>query len=303
MPPTTPRVGPWTTIRVAHRPASPTCGEPAPVTHGGLQDRFYAVPGQWDLQRCGQAGCETAWLDPCPVAEDFPKLYATYYTGGSRGTADPAGRVGAWLSGFILPAETDDGLPATTAGLGAGRLLSRVGPLRESALGTVLWLRAADRGRLLDVGCGSGVFLRTMADLGWSVTGVEPDPAAGGVARARGLRVVTGTIESARLPAGTFDIVTMSHVLEHVTDPLGTLRECGRVLAPGGRLIAVTPNARSHGARTFGAAWMGWDPPRHLVVFSPDSLRNTLLLHLREYSLSRRRPVGEELIGVGLTPA
>ena len=243
MRPTTPRVGPGTTLRVAPRPACPTCGEPGPVTHGGPQDRFYAVLGQCDLRRCGQAGCGTVWLDPCPVAEGIPKLYATYYAHGSRGTADPVGRVG---------------------------------PLRESALGPVLWLRAADRGRLLDVGCGSEVFLRTMTDLGWSVSGVEPHPAAAGIARAKGLRVVTGTIEAARFPAGAFDIVTMSHVLEHVTDPLGALRECGHVLAPGGRLIAVTPNALSHGARTFGAAWMGWDPPRHLVAFSPDSLRNTL---------------------------
>ncbi len=349
--PATPLLAPGTTIRVVRRIACPACGKPGAVTHIGLQDRFYAVPGKWDLRQCEQADCGTVWLDPCPVAEDIPKLYATYYTHSSCGPADPVGRIEAWLSRFILPVETGYNLAVTRAGSIAGQLLSRVGPLRESALGTVLWLRAGDRGRLLDVGCGSGLFLQTMVNLGWAGTGVEPDAAAAEIARRRGLRVVTGTIEAARFPSGAFDIVTMSHVIEHVVDPIDTLRECGRVLCPGGRLIVVTPNAISQGVRKFGASWMGWDPPRHLVVFSPDSLHRILvaagftsikvrtlarsaritwrvsrqirdhgsapnmhcgfqpwywpqsyIFHLREYRLSRRRPVGEELIGGGRAP-
>jgi SAM-dependent methyltransferase len=115
-----------------------------------------------------------------------------------------------------------------------------------------------------------------MAGLGWSVQGVEPDPAAADTARARGLSVATGTLEDAAFPAGRFDVVTLSHVIEHLRDPLGTLRECARVLAPGGRVIVVTPNAASDGARVFGSSWMAWDPPRHLVVFTPGSLERLM---------------------------
>jgi SAM-dependent methyltransferase len=246
------------------------------VLYRGLRDRLYDAPGDWDLRRCAEHGCGTVWLDPCPVAEDTFAAYERYYTHAGDAEADPIAAIEARLARHILAVATDYALPSSRVGRLAGRLLGGIGPLRESALASILWLTAADRGKLLDIGSGAGSFLDTMAGLGWSVTGVEPDARAAGIARARGLDVIVGTIETAGLPSGTFDVVTLNHVLEHLADPLGTLVECVRVMAPGGRLIVVTPNAISHGAQSFEASWMAWDPPRHLLVFSPDSLRRLL---------------------------
>ena len=151
--------------------------------------------------------------------------------------------------------------------------MSRFGPFRERIGSSVMWLDASRRGRLLDVGCGSGQFLANMRDLGWEVMGVEPDPEAARVAREKlGLEVCQGTLAESEFPQDSFDVVTMSHVIEHVPDPLGLLKECKGILKPGGRLVLVTPNIESLGARVFGEFWRGWEPPRHLFLFSPRTL-------------------------------
>ena len=62
-------------------------------------------------------------------------------------------------------------------------LLSKIGPLKELVSGSLMWLRAEERGKLLDIGCGNGYFLAQMRDLGWDVVGVEPDPNAVKVAK------------------------------------------------------------------------------------------------------------------------
>jgi SAM-dependent methyltransferase len=70
----------------------------------------------------------------------------------------------------------------------------------------------------------------------------------------------------------------MSHFVEHIHEPLQLLRECHRILTPGGRLLILTPNAASWGHRKFARCWRGLEPPRHLHLFSPPSLRRLLTL-------------------------
>ncbi|MGH2395464.1 MAG: class I SAM-dependent methyltransferase [bacterium] len=130
-----------------------------------------------------------------------------------------------------------------------------------------LSVQSAPRGRLLDVGCGSGRFLVHMRDLGWEVTGVEPDPVAVRVAhRSFHLNVASGTLEDAGFPESCVDVVTMNHVIEHVPDPISSLRECNRVLREGGRLVVVTPNVHSLGHWYFNHSWRGLEVPRHLQL-------------------------------------
>jgi SAM-dependent methyltransferase len=128
-------------------------------------------------------------------------------------------------------------------------------------------------GRLLDVGAGNGAFMAAMRELGWDVDGLEVDERAREAACAvNGVILRAGTIEQQQFPDESFDAVVLRHVLEHMTDPLGVLRECHRVLKVGGRLAVVTPNAHSLGARLFGVHWRGLEPPRHLQVFTLASL-------------------------------
>ena len=105
---------------------------------------------------------------------------------------------------------------------------------------------------------------------GWQVHGVEPNQSAADYAhRVLDLAVHAGTLEEAAYDDDMFDVVRLWDVFEHVIDPKGTLAEIARVLKPGGLLVMSLPNPTCLEARLFGAAWAGWDRPRHLHLFTP----------------------------------
>jgi SAM-dependent methyltransferase len=135
------------------------------------------------------------------------------------------------------------------------------------------WLaRFEAPGRALEIGCGPGWILKTLARHGWTVVGVERgDEQARQTARVTGLDVSGGPIERIG-PDASFDLIVMFQVLEHVTDPLGMLAQCRRLLRPGGVLIVSCPNFASWGAAFGGSHWFHLDVPRHLFHFSPGSL-------------------------------
>jgi len=144
--------------------------------------------------------------------------------------------------------------------------------IRDIADAERMWLPKKP-GRLLDVGAGDGEFVARMRREGWDARGVEPDDTA--VARAAeryGVDLMTGTIEN--VPSSKrFDAITLDNVIEHVTDPIETLRACWQRLVPRGRLLVLTPNVESAGHGRFRAGWRGLEPPRHLHLFSPSSLQ------------------------------
>ena len=130
-------------------------------------------------------------------------------------------------------------------------------------------------GRLLDVGTGIGELLKLAGETGWDAVGVDVDPAAVAHARARGLDARLGELTTLRLSAASFDLVTLWNALDFVPDPLELLRECCRVLAPGGRVFVRTPNApfQREGARltqmlrALGPGRLLADRPRPVGVF------------------------------------
>ena len=131
-------------------------------------------------------------------------------------------------------------------------------------------------GRLLDVGCGKGVFLQRMHKLGWSVTGIDFDAKAIENAKKThgdGLTFMNTNLAGARFPNDSFDAVAMSHVIEHVPDPVALLIEVRRILKKDGRLVITTPNIRSFGHEKFQDCWAGLDVPRHLQIFSLPALQ------------------------------
>ena len=111
-----------------------------------------------------------------------------------------------------------------------------------------------------------------MRELGWTVQGLEPDPKAAAVAREQGIEVIESPIERTPLVADAFDVITMSHVIEHVPDPIALLVAARRALKPGGMLFVFTPNADSWGHAMFGRSWYPLEPPRHLHIFRSRNL-------------------------------
>ena len=239
-------------MRVEHVTTCHVCGGAGELVHPEVHDGLFGVPGRWGVRACDNQACGLLWLDPRPIEDDIHRAYTEYYTHG-----DEPGAGGGGLVGRI-------GQLVAVLWLG---LLGLRGARRSSEL---MYLDRRAPGRVLDVGCGDGLRLGMLAERGWTVVGQEVDPAAARAAREqRGITVHVGELRSLALPAASFDAIIMTHVLEHVHDPRTLLRECRRLLAPGGVLVSVSPNPASFGYGRYGSSWFPLDPPRHLHLFPP----------------------------------
>lgn len=130
--------------------------------------------------------------------------------------------------------------------------------------------------RLLDIGCGNGSFLLSAREAGWQVTGLEPDSEASEATRQLGIDVAVGTIDALAGQSNYFDAITLSHVIEHVHEPVHLLQAVQRLLKPGSLVFIDTPNIQSYSASIFKNNWRGLEAPRHLVLFNLASLTSLL---------------------------
>jgi glycosyltransferase involved in cell wall biosynthesis/2-polyprenyl-3-methyl-5-hydroxy-6-metoxy-1,4-benzoquinol methylase len=268
--------GEWPAAGLEPVPACPVCGASArSVLHRDLRDRVsFVAPGTWTLYRC--EACGAGYPDPRPSADTIGLAYAGYHTHAAPAPphAPPPGGLGrlrwALAQGYLNDRYGYDFTPATRLGAPLARLLPRRRWLADMRVRHLP--RPPGRPRLLDVGCGNGGFLRDMRDAGWEVAGIDPDPAAVATARATGADVREGLLGPDTFAPGSFDAVTLSHVIEHLPDPAETLAICHGLLKPGGVLWIATPNLESVGHRRFGPAWRGLEPPRHLAIFTRRAL-------------------------------
>ncbi len=262
-------------IRSRPRPACYLCGAPGELLYKGVKDRLFGVSGTWNFKRCTNGACGLLWLDPMPLEKDIAKAYSSYYTH-QDGTPLPDSFVrrvySRARSGYLYSKYDYRPVRLSRWERVFASLLYLDPPRRESIDLSVFWLKSKPKGRLLEVGCGSGATLKSMRELGWEVEGVDFDPIAVEQARRKGLTVHLGSLAEQELLGNSFDAIAANHFIEHVHDPVDVLRECHRLLKPGGLLVLITPNARSWGHRLYLADWRGLEPPRHLHIFTRSSL-------------------------------
>lgn len=126
---------------------------------------------------------------------------------------------------------------------------------------------------LLDLGCGSGVLMRASAKAGWQAEGLDVSQTAAAHLRGLGYEVFCGELQKACYPAGRFDVVVASELLEHVPDPQTVVSEVARILRPGGLFWATTPHGRGLSARLLREKWTIVSPIEHLQLFSRRGMR------------------------------
>ncbi len=236
------------------RPDCYMCGGSGITLYRDCSDRLFGVPGTWTFKQCTNVQCGLIWLDPRPTQATIGEAYRNYYTHDS----DRVLRTG--LASVLRP-------------LLQGAAVRFLGLYRERRRYKHMYLDCFSPGRLLEVGCGNGKRLERMRALGWDVMGQEIDAvAASHVQASRGIPVHLGELETLD-ESDRYDVVLLSHVIEHVYEPLILLQKCRKLLKPGGYLIILTPNVASLGHRRFGAVWRGLEPPRHLHLFNSNALQ------------------------------
>ena len=215
------------------------------------ESEFVTTVEQWRFERC--RNCTVFFTAPLAEQE-----VVSHYTSGSL--LEPPGEHAPPTSELIFPKWKQRE---------HARILNRL-----AALGT-------RQGKLLDVGCLWGSFLGHAHQNGFDVTGIEPfGKAATYVREILKLNASQGTLRSAGFPSGSFDVVTILDVIEHLTDPVAELKEAWRVLKPGGLLVVSTPNVGSliprlvnTERRLLGREWFPFDnPPWHLWGFTKRSI-------------------------------
>jgi len=135
------------------------------------------------------------------------------------------------------------------------------------------------KGKILDIGCATGQFLNYMVENGWNVTGIEPDEKTRSRAVSEyGLEVFPEE-QLNILDKSSFDVITMWHVLEHVSDLNKRMEQLRNLLKPQGTLIIAVPNCDAYDAKKYGEFWAGYDLPRHLYHFTKSDIKLLLENH------------------------
>ncbi|MEI6898403.1 MAG: class I SAM-dependent methyltransferase [Bacteroidota bacterium] len=142
---------------------------------------------------------------------------------------------------------------------------------------------------LLDIGCGTGEFLRFCQSQGLKVMGIEPSPKARNFAKQKYQLEVFEESQLELLPEASFDVITMWHVLEHVHNLNERFAQIQRLLKPGGTLLIAVPNSNSWDASFYRQFWAAYDLPRHLYHFTPHTLQT--LLQKKQFTLARTIPL------------
>lgn len=224
----------------------PACGSRAWKPSGQVKD--YSVSGEWfELLEC--TGCHLKATYPQPSPSQIGRYYAS--------------------SQYVSHTDTRAGLTNKLFHKARTFMLDKK---RQWVSGSV----GKSSGRILDVGAGTGYFARAMKDNGWDVVALEPDETARSVASEKLGMVLLPIDAISSLQPGSFDVITLWHVIEHVHNIRDYMTRFHHLLKSDGVLLIAVPNYTSRDASQYGSKWAAFDVPRHLWHFTPASMNKML---------------------------
>ncbi len=232
--------------------ACPLCGSSSDRLVLEARDLLFARPGRYRLVQCED--CNLKYVNPRPTPEALNHHYPDqYYEIGIQDNAP------SLLQPFIRA--FSDGISKR-----------RVGYL-EGVVG-----RIARDARILDVGCGTNLLLNYIKRArGCEGVGLDFNPKVVQYVREKvNMPIVHGTLQDADFQQGQFDLVTMMEYLEHEPDSRSVLLQAHRVIRPNGHLALELPDIEGIPAKIFGSLWWNLDLPRHLIFYTPTTLRQML---------------------------
>lgn len=261
----------------------PICGSKSIKHFFTAPDKLHGVPGKFSYFSC--QSCESVFQNPMVIQDDLHLCYPTEYMPYNY---DPE------MPEFDFDAQDDpenfkDNLrksiakevwnePMSGAIGKVGKVLARSRALRERAFYGIVLDACLPRNRkenhALDVGCGAGWMLKRLKRVGWQVEGIEWGEEAAELARQKtGAKVWTGDFREVDLPKEHYQLIFLSHVFEHFSDPSEALKRFYELLASKGKLVLIYPNPNSLDAKWFNTDWFAWEVPRHLTLPSVRAVR------------------------------
>ncbi|MBK9794917.1 MAG: class I SAM-dependent methyltransferase [Holophagaceae bacterium] len=230
--------------------------------------------------KCENLSCGLLWLDPAPFRDDLHLAYQQYLTHESpQLLSSGRKRLESYVERACLQRWLNYPFGLSAAHTLFGSVLAMITPAGiDGFMSSAMFLHhPIGNRRLLDVGCGDGTFMARMRSFGWIPEGVDFDPIALDQAKAKGLTVFEGGIATLKQMEAPFDAIVLSHVIEHLPNATEVIRQCEKLLAPGGCLALLTPNSESLGFRIFHENWRGLEPPRHLCIYNQRILTNMII--------------------------
>lgn len=250
------------------------------IIYKNVPDFKYKALGNWSFIRC--LNCGLVYIDPRLVDNQkaYPENYSQYKVPSVPNihVKGLLGLVKEWVRRGVLYSYGYNGITKSLLVALLGRYCSIIPYLRLQALyGFVLFPKMKEgASKLLDIGCGNGHFLAIMQSLGWEVYGIEPDQRSVNIAKELIDVHIFPSLQEAHFLDNFFDVITMNHVFEHVGEPIPAMEECYRILKRCGKIGICVPNWKSFSHHIFGEYCYHLEPPRHLVMYEPASLKMVL---------------------------
>jgi SAM-dependent methyltransferase len=263
------------------------------------RELLFGMEGEWEYAECSACGSLQMLQPPDDLQRYYPREYDAYNTLPDAYYRGLLGVVRTWRDRTV----------ATGKGL-LGKLVLLVHPQQDPRVRSIRLLNLLPDARVLDVGCGSGLLLLIMHQVGFrNVEGIDPfypseQPIGGRVRVYR--RTLREHVEAQPPP---YDVVMYHHVLEHVPDQEGELSLAKQLLKPDGRILVRLPLAGSYHWKRYGTDWFQLDAPRHLSIPSVQGMKalaercgykveytgfDALPLHLHASELYRQGIIGSQ---------
>ncbi len=208
------------------------------LCHNGEYELFKEIGG-YKLVKC--RSCGLVYLNPRPSQKEIKKIYANKYV-----------------------------LYEKKADIQNKQIEEEINKRRRRCE-KILGVLKKKAGRVLDIGCGRGFFIACMKRYGWEVAGIDISESACDFAmKYLGLNIHRGIVEDMAFKED-FDLITMSHLFEHLPDPVNTLKKISQLMSKDGMLVVAGPNFGSFDRWWHGVSWEGYKMPSHLYYLTPQT--------------------------------
>jgi 2-polyprenyl-3-methyl-5-hydroxy-6-metoxy-1,4-benzoquinol methylase len=258
------------------------CSSTSTLLYQDLADTLFGSNIKSSLYKCSNKECRHVFTPVSFNEDEMSEIYSSYYTHSNHFNKKRRNLFKRFYSNimkFYLNSCDVGNIPAINkffSYLMVSAIFLPIPWIKSYLKSNSFFLKDIKKCKMLEIGCGDGSNLKRFKDRGIDTYALDFDIKAIETAKLNGITGVVGSYEKATDFNEKFDLIVLRHVIEHVENVHDCLRVLKSVLNSDGKIVLITPNVESIGHSTFGDSWRGLEPPRHLNLFTLDSLKNVM---------------------------